>query len=253
MSTTNYENAPATKLLATHCGCCGRALVDAVSVERGVGPDCAEKYGAPEAQGEPNWHAVLGFLGVMAERLGIAGASGPRVSPREAANNLVYFVARPAKELTHAEVVAAIAAIGALGFVVLAERITRRFRIRAAQLPAPGPSVEELRAEYARVRAELAYDNMTKAEVDAAARAIAIHQLGGETPENFVAALERITCPCRRCGGTGRFVVGTENGAPKFGGGDCFRCGGNGYQDLGDARRNKAYDAHAMSRALRAS
>lgn len=41
----SYENAPATKLLATHCCICGRPLCDAVSVEAGIGPDCREKYG----------------------------------------------------------------------------------------------------------------------------------------------------------------------------------------------------------------
>jgi len=35
-----YENAAATKLLATNCAICGRALVDATSVELGVGPEC---------------------------------------------------------------------------------------------------------------------------------------------------------------------------------------------------------------------
>lgn len=41
----SYENAPATKLVATHCAACARPLVDAVSVEIGMGPDCREKYG----------------------------------------------------------------------------------------------------------------------------------------------------------------------------------------------------------------
>lgn len=41
---TGYENAPATKLLATTCCCCNRPLVDAVSVELGIGPDCRKKY-----------------------------------------------------------------------------------------------------------------------------------------------------------------------------------------------------------------
>ena len=45
----SYENAPATQLIATHCACCGRPLVDAASVERGVGPECARKYGYSEA------------------------------------------------------------------------------------------------------------------------------------------------------------------------------------------------------------
>lgn len=39
----SYTNAPATRLLATHCAICGRALVDADSVSQGVGPEC-RKY-----------------------------------------------------------------------------------------------------------------------------------------------------------------------------------------------------------------
>lgn len=45
----SYENAPATVMLATHCAACKRPLVDAVSVEIGMGPDCREKYGYSEA------------------------------------------------------------------------------------------------------------------------------------------------------------------------------------------------------------
>lgn len=40
-----YENAPATKLLATKCAVCRRPLVDSVSVNTGMGPDCREKHG----------------------------------------------------------------------------------------------------------------------------------------------------------------------------------------------------------------
>lgn len=40
-----YEDAPSTELLATHCIMCGNELTDARSIERGVGPICAEKYG----------------------------------------------------------------------------------------------------------------------------------------------------------------------------------------------------------------
>lgn len=40
----SYENAPATKLVASHCVACGRPLVDAISVEAGMGPDCRDKY-----------------------------------------------------------------------------------------------------------------------------------------------------------------------------------------------------------------
>jgi hypothetical protein len=49
----DYTNAPACRLLATHCVACGRALVDAVSVELGIGPECRAGFRAdltPEAQ-----------------------------------------------------------------------------------------------------------------------------------------------------------------------------------------------------------
>ncbi len=41
---TSYTNAPACKMLATHCCVCNRPLVDALSVELGIGPDCRKKY-----------------------------------------------------------------------------------------------------------------------------------------------------------------------------------------------------------------
>lgn len=41
----SYENSKACKMVATHCLCCGRALVDAKSVEAGIGPICRSKYG----------------------------------------------------------------------------------------------------------------------------------------------------------------------------------------------------------------
>lgn len=41
----SYENAPATIMLATHCAICARPLVDSVSVEIGMGPDCRRKHG----------------------------------------------------------------------------------------------------------------------------------------------------------------------------------------------------------------
>lgn len=40
-----YENATATKIMATHCCCCGKPLVDSKSVEIGIGPVCRKRYG----------------------------------------------------------------------------------------------------------------------------------------------------------------------------------------------------------------
>jgi Family of unknown function (DUF6011) len=47
----DYTAAPATALVATHCVLCGRPLVDAPSVECGMGPTCRERalVGAPDA------------------------------------------------------------------------------------------------------------------------------------------------------------------------------------------------------------
>lgn len=62
----NYENAPATKLLATYCAACSRPLVDAESVTAGIGPECRKKYDLPNTLDE---------------------------ATREAANKLVYEIA----------------------------------------------------------------------------------------------------------------------------------------------------------------
>ena len=44
----SYENAPATDLLSTRCMACARPLLDAASVEAGMGPICRGKYGYSE-------------------------------------------------------------------------------------------------------------------------------------------------------------------------------------------------------------
>jgi hypothetical protein len=45
----SYENAPATEMLATHCAICSRPLLDAVSVEIGIGPVCRQRHGYDES------------------------------------------------------------------------------------------------------------------------------------------------------------------------------------------------------------
>ena len=47
----SYLDAPGTSLLATHCALCGRPLLDAASVESGMGPICRERAlkDAPDA------------------------------------------------------------------------------------------------------------------------------------------------------------------------------------------------------------
>jgi hypothetical protein len=51
---------------------------------------------------------------------------------------------------------------------------------------------------------------------------------------------------CERCAGTGLFVTRLENGKPTGPGGICYRCGGKGWQDSSDERRNWGYDRFYM-------
>jgi len=91
----SYEAAPATALVATHCCLCGRPLVDAESVERGIGPVCADKYGAE------------------------IGPSENRV----VANRLIWEIAaQPAAN----DVPAKVSALRTLGYVRVADRIAER-------------------------------------------------------------------------------------------------------------------------------
>ncbi len=92
-----YENAPATKLVATHCCVCGRALLDAVSVQRGIGSICAENGG-------------LDIPSVLVET-------------RSAANQIVHAIAC---EPTPAVAVPGCLKLRALGFGVLADVIMKR-------------------------------------------------------------------------------------------------------------------------------
>lgn len=93
----SYESAPATKMLATHCAVCHRPLLDAESVELGIGPDCRKKYGflidcAPEARAEAN---------KIVHRVAVGVSAGMQAE----------------------ELKAALAALQLLGFVQLAQKV----------------------------------------------------------------------------------------------------------------------------------
>lgn len=91
-----YENAPATRMVATYCAVCSRPLVDAKSVELGIGPDCRRKYG---------------FDAPMPEEA------------RMAANKIVYQIALDQDGPFVAE---GCNRLRELGFTVLADRILKR-------------------------------------------------------------------------------------------------------------------------------
>ena len=99
-----YEDAKATHLLATHCACCSRPLLDARSVETGMGPICRKRYGFDDSIPE---------------------------EARKEANKLIYTIARHQKG-EHVE--GALARLKDLGFTKLVDRINKRLRKR--------PSVE---------------------------------------------------------------------------------------------------------------
>ena len=96
----SYENAPATKMLATHCLVCGRPLLDAQSVETGIGPICRKKFVTEEL---PDGN-------------------------RQAANKLIYRIAALLSDkMTTAEVVGPeLKQLRELGFVTVANKVEER-------------------------------------------------------------------------------------------------------------------------------
>jgi len=100
----DYTQAPATLMLATNCVCCGRALVDAVSVELGIGPECRSQ----------------------------AFPEGVDDDDRELANEHVHHAAIAAQNGHATKVVEYAELIRKLGFVGLADKVEKRFKKGAA-------------------------------------------------------------------------------------------------------------------------
>lgn len=140
----SYENAPATRLLATHCACCGRPLVDAASVEAGIGPECRRKHGYGEAQGEPDWTAAA--LALVPD----VGAGWLQVSyqgdARAACNALVHRVAVTGEKPDYQ--IAAIAAIRALGYATLARKLAEHALGLVEVLPSAQPERLTVRTPF---------------------------------------------------------------------------------------------------------
>lgn len=92
----SYETAPTTKILATHCAACGKPLVDAASVEAGMGPDCRAR---------------------LLNKVEVSEAD------RKEANQLVYKIAIVQNGM---DAVEPLARLRDLGFHNLADRIEKR-------------------------------------------------------------------------------------------------------------------------------
>ena len=125
----SYENAPATLLLATHCCLCGRPLVDAESVECGIGPHCRKDK---SSDATPDWGAV-------ADQLSLWVAEAPMDDARrimfETAMNAIED-ARKGNDHKMANVltreIAAVRGSSPVGHLVMAIRCMGRTRLADA-------------------------------------------------------------------------------------------------------------------------
>jgi hypothetical protein len=130
----SYVNAPATRMLASQCACCAKALVDSDSVESGIGPVCRDLHGYGEAQGPADWTAARArLLGSDVTEEEIAAWNG---DAHKAANILIH---RVAVEQKGGNVEKYVSAIEALGYTKVAARIDRRLHPkRRGDAPADG-------------------------------------------------------------------------------------------------------------------
>jgi hypothetical protein len=102
MSDNGYENSPACKMLASQCAICGRPLVDAVSIQRGMGAECYD-------------HIEGDFVNVPD-------------AVRKQANELVFKAAIAAQNGEISTVQGYAEQIRALGLDKLANKVGKRFR-----------------------------------------------------------------------------------------------------------------------------
>ncbi len=113
-----YENAPALDLVATRCCACGRPLLDAASVEIGMGPVCRGRAGLDGVGTGADWERVAGLLRNTGIELDTADA-------RRVANRIVH---RIAADQGAAMVPALLTALEALGFATVATAIREHLR-----------------------------------------------------------------------------------------------------------------------------
>lgn len=123
----SYETAPATTLLATNCAACSRPLVDATSVETGMGPECRRRHGytRPDVEVDAANVIVIAQLTKLLPEVyeAVVRAAQDTGSTRKVANILVH---RIACEQDGAHVLCMINALRCVGFYKLADRLTSR-------------------------------------------------------------------------------------------------------------------------------
>lgn len=155
-----YASAPAVALVATQCAVCARPLVDALSVEGGIGPECRRKYGYDSADTDAD---IVTAWKIMTA-IGVPPAGGE--APVRMANRLV---ARIALHQTGPDAQQATIAVYALGYRSLAGRIAHRI---GAVFVSTSETGFYVRAPYSEAFAGLhvgQYDGATKVRTVAAA------------------------------------------------------------------------------------
>lgn len=118
-----YENAPATKMVATFCACCGKELVDAKSLESGMGPHCRKKHGFNAELSAPSAEAAARVI-KSALAGGLVLTEGDLADPRKVANRIVYRIAAEQDSVASRHLAAAVWHLGLTKLAgILAKRL----------------------------------------------------------------------------------------------------------------------------------
>ena len=137
-----YENSPACLLLATNCACCGRPLVDAKSVELGIGPDCRAKYGFDDVPTAPDFIAArtiaLNFAADLNDETVLDWTDA-----RVVCNLLVHRYASDHKANAWAAT-----AIHALGYVKLSAKLLKRAKTATVEIRSVDATTLSVRAPF---------------------------------------------------------------------------------------------------------
>lgn len=115
---SSYENARATKMLNVRCILCNRPLLNADSVQRAVGPDCARKHGIELALGPVQWDvAAQRLTDILPHDHEVWPLWGEGAEVGKIANALTWWIAHQSERTLRT---AAICALHDLGYTALA-------------------------------------------------------------------------------------------------------------------------------------
>lgn len=137
MSAGDYTTAPACDLVATTCAACGRPLLDAASVECGMGPHCRRRAGLTSDGTGADWTQAREIL--ARARLEAVGEDA-----RATANRVV---ARIAADQSAPVVPVLLSALTALGFAGVAEAVREHLRPACVEVLPEGERAYAVRVE----------------------------------------------------------------------------------------------------------